>query len=111
MACIRLPARQRCLFANYGGMMATNAVNLDALRLGLRREKDYQVDGAPADVDGARTLWEKDEHQFQLWAITLVDGQPRQGGKKGAGRDECPRCEDWSFYHLAEADYRNGKGG
>ena len=25
-----------------------------------------------------------DPHEFQLWALTLVDGQPRNGGKKGS---------------------------
>lgn len=66
--------------------LAIDVVERRLSRLNLRREQDYQVDGAPADVDGARTLWEKDEHQFQLWAITLVDGQPRDGGKKGADK-------------------------
>ncbi|MGX4768633.1 DNA methyltransferase [Bradyrhizobium guangdongense] len=66
--------------------LAIDVVERRLSRLGLRRERDYHVDGAPVDVDGARKLWEKDEHQFQLWAITLVDGQPRDGGKRGADR-------------------------
>jgi DNA modification methylase len=49
----------------------------------LQRGRDYQVTGIPLDVDGARRLFAEDPHEFQLWAITLVDGQPREGGKKG----------------------------
>lgn len=55
-------------------------------RMGLRRGIDYKVDGIPLDMDGANRLFAEDYHQFQLWALTLVDGQPRQGGKKGADK-------------------------
>jgi DNA methylase/Restriction endonuclease len=55
-------------------------------RMGLRRGADYKVDGIPLDMDGARRLFAEDYHQFQMWAITLVDGQPREGGKKGADK-------------------------
>jgi site-specific DNA-methyltransferase (adenine-specific) len=39
-------------------------------------------------MDGAHRLFDADplHHQFQLWALTLVDGQPREGGKKGADK-------------------------
>ena len=55
-------------------------------RMGLRRGVDYKVDGIPLDMDGARRLFAEDYHQFQLWALTLVDGQPREGGKRGADK-------------------------
>jgi len=51
---------------------------------GLRRGIDYEVTGIPRDLASARKLFETSPHQFQLWALTLVDGQPRDGGKKGA---------------------------
>lgn len=65
------------------------AIDVVERRLGrrnLRRDVDYKVEGIPLDLDGAQRLWDGDEHQFQLWAITLVDGQPRHGGKKGADK-------------------------
>ena len=49
----------------------------------LRREADYFVEGIPLDLDGAKRLFDQDAHEFQLWALTLVDGQPREGGKRG----------------------------
>jgi DNA modification methylase len=66
--------------------LAIDVVERRLGRRGLRRGNDYEVDGIPLDADGARRLFEHDPHQFQLWAITLVDGQPRDGGKKGADK-------------------------
>lgn len=66
--------------------LAIDVVERRLSRRGLRRDVDYETDGIPLDRDGAQRLWEEDEHQFQLWAITLVDGQPREGGKKGADK-------------------------
>lgn len=63
--------------------LAIDVVERRLSRRGLSRGVDYKVDGIPIDMDGAHALWNQDEHQFQLWAITLVDGQPREGGKKG----------------------------
>ncbi len=40
----------------------------------------------PKDVDGARALAEADKHQFQLWALSVLEAQPYKGGKKGADR-------------------------
>jgi site-specific DNA-methyltransferase (adenine-specific) len=51
---------------------------------GLRRGIDYEVTGIPRDLASAKKLFETSPHQFQLWALTLVDAQPRAGGKKGA---------------------------
>jgi len=44
----------------------------------------FTVEGTPRDLDAARDLAERDKHQFQLWACTLVGAQPYKGGKKGA---------------------------
>ncbi len=50
----------------------------------LKRGLDYDVRGIPRDIDGAHRMFGDDPHEFQLWALTLVDGQPRAEGKKGA---------------------------
>ena len=49
---------------------------------------DYEVIGVPEDVESARALAEESEHdgrhQFEYWALGLVDGRPVGNGKKGA---------------------------
>jgi DNA modification methylase len=67
-------------------VLAVDVVERRLSRMNLRRGIDYAVDGIPLDMDGARRLFAQDPHQFQLWALTLVDGQPRDGGKKGADK-------------------------
>lgn len=44
----------------------------------------FDVEGTPVDLDGARELARADKHQFQLWALSMVDAQPYKGGRKGA---------------------------
>lgn len=67
-------------------VLAIDVVERRLNRMGLRRDVDYDIDGIPLDMDGAHRLFIKDPHTFQLWALTLVDGQPRDGGKKGADK-------------------------
>lgn len=43
----------------------------------------FEVNGTPKDLDGARSLAERDKYQFQWWACSLVKAQPYQGRKKG----------------------------
>jgi DNA modification methylase len=43
-----------------------------------------EVIGLPMDLEGARTLFEADSHQFQIWACTLIGAYPNQ--KKGADK-------------------------
>ncbi len=38
------------------------------------------------DLSGARELAVRDKHQFQWWAVSLVDAVPKGGKKKGADR-------------------------
>jgi DNA modification methylase len=64
--------------------LAIDVVERRLHRKGLRRKVDYEVEGIPLDMDGARRLFLEDPHEFERWAITLVDGQPRDGAKKGA---------------------------
>lgn len=44
----------------------------------------FEVHGTPKDIGGARDLAERDKHEFQLWACSLVTAQAYKGGKKGA---------------------------
>lgn len=66
--------------------LAIDVVERRLARKGLRRKFDYTVEGIPLDMDGAQRLFDSDplHLKFELWALTLVDGQPRDGGKAGA---------------------------
>jgi hypothetical protein len=44
----------------------------------------FEVEGLPTDMDGARSLAERDKYQFQWWACSLIGAQPFQDKKKGA---------------------------
>jgi len=44
----------------------------------------FEVQGVPKDADAARELAKADKHQFQLWALSMIEAQPYKGGKKGA---------------------------
>ena len=52
----------------------------------LEPGRDYQVVGEPADVGGARALWEQDPFQFQFWAVSLLEAQPQSEQRRGADR-------------------------
>ena len=49
-----------------------------AVRLGERCHlspgKDFEIDGVPRTLEGARDLWERDTYHFQKWAVEEVDG-------------------------------------
>lgn len=45
---------------------------------------NFEVIGAPRDLEAARDLAARDKYQFQYWAVSLVGAQPAQGKKKGA---------------------------
>lgn len=70
-------------------------IDVTHLSIGLieRRMKDrygedlaYQVIGTPNDLASAEKLASEEPHQFQYWITQAVDGQPYQGGRKGADR-------------------------
>ena len=44
----------------------------------------FEVLGVPKDADSAAALALADKHQFQLWALSVVEAQPFKGGRKGA---------------------------
>lgn len=61
------------------------AVSLIEKRLRAFDDIRYTVHGVPQDAGGAAALADADKHQFQLWAVSRIDGaQPFKGGKKGA---------------------------
>ena len=43
--------------------------------------------GAPTDVQGAEALKEISPHQFEWWAVDLVNARPAKDHKKGADID------------------------
>lgn len=79
-------------------VLAIDVVEKRLRRLKLQRNTDYTIEGIPLDVDGAHALFESDPHAFQLWALTLVDGQPRDGGKRGADKGV-----DGLLYYMDDA--------
>jgi len=44
----------------------------------------FETHGVPTDLGGARALAEADKHEFEKWALSLIDAQPGNLGKKGA---------------------------
>ena len=44
----------------------------------------YEIVGAPTDVQGAEALKEISPHQFEWWAVDLVNARPAKDHKKGA---------------------------
>ncbi len=67
-------------------------IDVTHLAIGLIRKRlrdafpmaQFEVVGVPRDLGGARELAAQDKHQFQLWALSLVEAQPFKGGRKGA---------------------------
>jgi site-specific DNA-methyltransferase (adenine-specific) len=47
---------------------------------------DYEVSGAPTDLETARALAETNRYQFEWWALGLVEAQPASDKKKGADK-------------------------
>ena len=64
------------------------AINLIESRLqkahGLQPKKDYQVEGVPEDLTGARKLASQNRYEFQYWAGSLINVRPYQNKKKGS---------------------------
>lgn len=44
----------------------------------------FEVVGRPQDLNAALDLAARDKHQFELWALSVVEAQPWKGGRKGA---------------------------
>jgi DNA modification methylase len=66
-------------------------IDITHLAIGLIRRRlidafpqaAFEVVGVPKDLEGARDLALRDKHQFQLWALSLIEAQAWKGGKKG----------------------------
>lgn len=43
----------------------------------------FEVKGRPQSLAAAQNLAERDKHQFELWALSVVDADPWKGGRKG----------------------------
>ena len=43
-------------------------------RLQLVEGRDFEIEGVPRDLEGARDLWQRDKYHFQKWAVEQVDG-------------------------------------
>ena len=69
-------------------------------RYGLTDGVDYQTDGVPLSVEGARELFNADPHQFQNWAVELAGGfcTHKKSGDKGI---------DGRIYFEVGAEYKN----
>ncbi|MGH9958307.1 MAG: DNA methyltransferase [Pyrinomonadaceae bacterium] len=74
---------------------------------------EFEVQGTPKDLDGARELARRDKYQFQWWACSLVGAQPYQGKKKGAdnGVDGLIYFQDESESNKAKKIVVSVKGG
>jgi site-specific DNA-methyltransferase (adenine-specific) len=63
------------------------AINLVQRRLRDHHPTDlspYEIVGAPTDMQGAEALKEISPHQFEWWAVDLVNARPAKDHKKGA---------------------------
>ncbi|MGB3469772.1 MAG: DNA methyltransferase [Erythrobacter sp.] len=45
---------------------------------------EFEVKGRPQSLTSAQDLARRDKHQFELWALSVVDAVPWKGGRKGA---------------------------
>ena len=52
----------------------------------LEPPRNYDVVGEPRDVESSRALSQQDRFQFQYWAVSLLEAQPRQEQKRGADK-------------------------
>ncbi len=67
-------------------------IDITHLAIGLIRRRlidafphaRFDVLGVPKDLGSAQELAKADKHQFELWALAMVEAQPYKGGRKGA---------------------------
>ena len=43
-------------------------------RLGLKEGVDFEIEGVPHSLEGAKDQWVRDKYHFQKWAIEQIDG-------------------------------------
>jgi site-specific DNA-methyltransferase (adenine-specific) len=56
---------------------------------------EYEVIGEPEDLESARALFLEDPHQFQFWALSLVEARPA-GDQRRKGADQ--GIDGWQFF-------------
>jgi hypothetical protein len=56
-------------------------VRIDGAFPHLKLGTNYQIDGLPTALDGAKLLAEQDKKAFEIWAVSMLDGIPNE--KKG----------------------------
>jgi site-specific DNA-methyltransferase (adenine-specific) len=67
-------------------------IDVTHLAVGLIRDRltsafpqaQFDILGVPRDLAAARELASADKHEFQLWALSMINAQPYKGGRKGA---------------------------
>ena len=74
--------------------LGRNWIGIDVTHLAIglieKRMKDafpgigFEVKGRPQSLADAQDLALRDKHQFELWALSVVDADPWKGGRKGA---------------------------
>jgi DNA modification methylase len=53
-------------------------------RYGLKEGEHYEIEGVPLSLDGAQDLFDRDPHQFQIWAVELAGGfSGKRSGDRG----------------------------
>jgi len=65
-------------------------VAVDIIRKRLRRygrSVSYELRGSPRDLAGADALFERDEFEFQTWAVTQLDAEPNEKRSRDKGVD------------------------
>lgn len=45
---------------------------------------EFEVKGRPQSLAAAQDLARRDKHQFELWALSIIEAVPWKGGRKGA---------------------------
>ncbi len=81
-------------------------------RLGLKEGVDFEIDGVPRDIEGARDLWTRDKYHFQRWAVEQVDGfvttkRTADGGIDGRLYFSLPNDRDLSSMAIEVKGGRN----
>lgn len=66
-------------------------VAVDIIQKRLRRyygrSVSYELRGSPRDLAGADALFERDEFEFQTWAVTQLDAEPNEKRSRDKGVD------------------------
>ena len=81
-------------------------------RLKLTPGKDFEIQGVPRTLEGARDLWGRDKYHFQKWAVEQVDGfvttkRTADGGVDGRLYFDVPGAPDLQSMAIEVKGGRN----